>query len=208
MNPKQIDKFFKVFSQNIKGLCAEKIKVILTGAAAGNLMGGVRPSIDIDFCLEYNNKYAQDIESAIKQASKVTGIAVNFSEDIDRWSQITYLDYKRHYKPYKRFGNIEVAVLAPAYWAIGKIARYIDTDVDDLIKVLKENFVSPNALAKLLGKALLESPRSSASFAFKTHAEHFFKAYGASIWGKTFNLEDSLDAFYKASHIAPKNRNG
>lgn len=204
MNPKQINKFFKVFSQNIKGLSTKKIRVILTGAAAGNLMGGNRPSIDIDFCLEYNNKYAQDIENAVKQASKVTGIAVNFSEDIDRWSQITYLNYKQHYKPYKTFGIIEVSILTPAYWAIGKIARYIDTDVDDLIKVLRANFVSPKALAKLLGKALLESPRSSASFAFKTHVEHFFKAYGVTIWGKAFNLEECLNAFYKASHISRK----
>lgn len=199
MDARQIDKFFQALSQNIKGIPKGKIKIILTGAAAGTLMGGSRPSMDIDFCIECDKKYAQYAERAIKQASTTTGIAANFSEDIDRWSQITFLDYKRHTMPYKTFGAVEVSILSPAYWSIGKIARYLDTDVDDLVKVLKSNSVSANALAKLLGRALLESPRSTASFAFKTHVEHFFKAYGSVIWGKDFNPEECLSAFRKSA---------
>lgn len=197
MDKRQIDKFFKLLSQNIKDIPKGKIKIILTGAAAGILMGGNRPSIDIDFCIDYDFKYAQDVESAIKRASSITGIAVNFSEDIDRWSQITLLDYKHHTIPYKTFGIVEVSILSPAYWSIGKIARYLDPDVDDLVKVLKSNSVPAAALAKLWAKALLKSPRSSASFAFKTHVEHFFKTYGLSIWGEDFNPDECLSIFWK-----------
>lgn len=198
MNRKQIDKFFKAVSQNIKDIPKGKIKIILTGAAAGNLMGASRPSMDIDFCIDYDKKYTQYVESAIKQAASTTGIAANFSEDIDRWSQITFLDYKQHTIPYKTFGAVEVSILSPGYWSIGKIARYLDPDVDDLVKVLKSNSVSANALAKLLGRALLKSPRSTASFAFKTHVEHFFKAYGSVIWGRDFNPDRSISAFQKS----------
>lgn len=201
MVQKQIDRFFQTLSQEIKGVVKRKTKIILTGAAAGILLGGNRPSIDIDFAFSGDKKYLKSIEDAIKRASGITGIAVNFSEDIDRWSQITFLDYKRHTLAYKTFGKIEVSILSPAYWSIGKIARYLDPDVDDLVKILKNNPVFYLDLAKLLGKALLKSPRSSASFAFKTHVEHFFKTYGKLIWGKGFNTHKCLLAFQKGSGI-------
>lgn len=204
MTHKQIDKFFQTLNQNIKDTAKGKIKVILTGAAAGILMGGNRPSIDIDFGIECNKKYLRVIETAIKKASRIAGIAVNFSEDIDRWSEITFLDYKRHTRAYKTFGAIEVSILSPAYWSIGKLTRYLDPDVDDLVKVLKNNPVAPLELAKLLGKALLKSPHSTASFTFRNHVEHFFKTYGKSIWTGDFNQDKCLEAFYRACGIKVK----
>lgn len=201
MNQNQIDKFFQALSQRLKEVTTGKIKIILTGAAAGILLGGNRPSIDIDFDLNCNKRYLKDVEDAIKQTSDITGIAVNFSEDIDRWSQITFLDYKKHTIPYKTFGVVEVSILSPSYWSIGKITRYLDTDVDDLVKVLKSNSIPPVELAALLGEALLKSPRSSASFAFRMHVEHFFKTYGKSIWGENYNQNECLEVFHKAYRI-------
>lgn len=198
MDKKQIDRFFQALNQNIKGVVKGKIKIILTGAAAGILLGGDRPSIDIDFAFNCAKKGTGAIEDAIKQASKLTGIAVNFSEDIDRWSQITFLDYKNHTIAYKAFGCIEVSILSPEYWSIGKITRYIDPDVDDLVKVLKNNPSPCFKLARLWGRALLKSPRSSASFTFRIHVEHFFKTYGKLIWGKDYNQDKCLNAFWKA----------
>lgn len=197
MNPRQIDNFFRSASQNIKGIPKGRIKVILTGACAGILMGGNRPSIDIDFCIERERKYAAQTESAIKKASSITGIAVNFSEDIDRWSQITFLDYKRHVLPYRTFGAIEVSILSPEYWSIRKITRYLDPDVDDLVKVLKSKRVSAESLAKLWAKALAKSPRSSASWTFKKHAEHFLRTYGVLIWGRDFDADSVLQKFFR-----------
>lgn len=201
MNKKQIDRFFQALNQNLKDVAGGKIKIILTGACAGILMGANRPSIDIDFAVDCAKKYFKNVENAIKQASSITGIAANFSEDIDRWSQITFLDYKRHGVPYKTLGAIEVSILSPEYWSIGKIARYLDPDVDDLVKVLKNKQAPALKLARLWGEALLKSPRSSASFMFKTHVEHFFKTYGSSIWGKEFEQEKCLKVFYSACGI-------
>lgn len=203
MNKKQIDRFFQMFNQAIssEAVIKQKIKIILTGAAAGTLLGGNRPSIDIDFAITSDERYLDRIEYAIKKASDITGIAANFSEDIDRWSQITFLDYKKHTIPYKTFGVIEVFILSPLYWSIGKVARYLDPDVDDLVRVLKNNSVSALELAKLWGRALFNSPRSAASFLFKTHVEHFFKTYGIIIWGKSFAQNKCLKAFWKACGI-------
>lgn len=201
MNQKQIDNFFQVFSQNLKGRLVGKIKIILTGAAAGTLLGGVRPSIDIDFAVTCGNNYLEESGNAIKEASEITGIAVNFSEDIDRWSQITFLDYKKHVIPYKTFGRVEVVILSPPYWSIGKITRYLDPDIDDLVRVLKNNPVPCLKLAALWGKALLKSPRSSASYTFRSHVEHFLKTYGRIIWGKDYNLNQCLRVFWNTCGI-------
>lgn len=203
MDKRQIDKFFQALAQGLKGTVKRKIKIILTGAAAGVLMGGNRPSVDIDFAIDCDKKYFNDVGDAIKKASNITGIPANFSEDIDRWSQITFLDYKRHTLPYKTFGNIQISILSPDYWSIGKITRYIDPDVDDLVKVLKNNPVSPLKLAKLWGKALLKSPRSSTSFTFKMHAEHFLRTYGASIWGSSYDADRCLHIFWNTAGIKP-----
>lgn len=201
MNQKQIDNFFHIFSQHVKLPVKEKIKIVLTGAAAGILLGGNRPSIDIDFAVSCGRGCLKDVEDAIKQASDITGIAVNFSEDIDRWSQITFLDYQKHTIPYKTFGRVEVSILSPLYWSIGKITRYLDPDVDDLVKILKGNPLSELKLAELWGKALSKSPRSSACSTFKSHVEHFLKTYGKVIWGSDFNLERALSVFWSAAGI-------
>ena len=201
MDKKRIDRFFRVLSQDTRNISRSKIKIILTGAAAGNLLGGNRPSIDIDFAIGCNKKYFKDVEDAIKKVSQITGIAVNFSEDIDRWSQITLLDYKKHTVRYKTFRNVEVTILLPLYWSIGKITRYLDPDIDDLVKVFKKNRILPMKLAQLWGKAVLKSPRSSACFAFRMHAEHFFKTYGRSIWGRDFLRDKYIEVFQKTAGI-------
>jgi len=49
LNRRLINRFFKILSSNLE----EKARVILTGAAAGNLLGDVRPSNDIDFAINF-----------------------------------------------------------------------------------------------------------------------------------------------------------
>lgn len=192
MGKRQIDRFFNILNREIEGWAKGNVKIILTGAMAGILMGGNRPSLDIDFAITSSKRYFEKLEEAIRKVSEVTGIAANFSEDIDRWSQIAFLDYKNHTLPYKKFGIIDVTILSPEYWTIGKITRYIDPDIDDLVKVLKKNRISPLKLARLWRKALIKSPRSNAVFLFKRQAEHFLRTYGPSIWGANYNLYECV----------------
>lgn len=205
MNQKQIDRFFKLLSDNLTGIKGE-IKIILTGAAAGSLMGSVRPSLDIDFAAICSKEDFEKLETAIKNVSEITAIPVNYSEDIDRWSQITFLDYKKHIFPYKTFGNVKVNILSPDYWSIGKISRYLDPDVEDLVKVLKNKKVEPLRLARLWGVALRNSPRSSACFSLRLHVEHFFKTYGGDIWGKGYNPDKYIKEFWETAGIKHGNK--
>ena len=196
MSPRQIERFFQALARELK----LPATVILTGAAAGALWGHVRPSLDIDFAIRPARGGAAGwnaIEEAMGRATQRTGIAVNYAEDIDRWRGISLLDYTRHTRPYRRFGSLNVRLLDPVYWSIGKISRYLDPDVQDVVGVLTRHPVSVRQLLAVWAKALRASPRSTASTLFRRQAEHFLRSYGSSIWGKPFDAEKAVRQFQR-----------
>ncbi len=83
-----------------------------------------------------------------------TGIAAQYAEDIDRWSSIALMDYKKHVYLYQRFGSIEVCLMEPAYWAIGKLSRYLDQDIQDLAHVFKKTRTHWENVLSVAGNAL------------------------------------------------------
>src|SRR5690349_17309908 len=104
MHRRQIDKFFQLFSEQL----TRPARIILTGASAGAVWGSVRPSVDIDFGIilaAAKHRQWEVVEAAIKRTVAVTGIRANFAENIDRWGQVSLMDYRRHTLPYKRFGR-------------------------------------------------------------------------------------------------------
>ena len=202
MTRTQIDRFFRVLAEQ-RG---EKTVVLLTGAAAAAIWGHVRPSVDIDFAVRVRKRGRsvwEKLEDAIGRTVRLTGIQANYAEDIDRWGSITLLDYRRHTRPYRRFGPLEVRLLDPAYWSIGKMTRYLDPDVRDMIQVFKRQRVPARRLTRLWGKALKRSPRSLALSQFRRQVEHFVRSYGRTIWGRKFAPEQALRYFYKEAGITP-----
>src|SRR5207248_2624968 len=95
----------------------------------------------------------------------------------------------------KRYGRVSVHLLEPAYWAVPKLARYLDTDLEDLQVVLRARGVKPQHLARVCARALRASPRSTALFPFRLHVEHFFRAVGPVIWGSDFDSEVAIGVF-------------
>jgi len=202
MTRAQIDGFFRVLAEQ----WGEKVVVLLTGAAAAAIWGHVRPSVDIDFAVRVKKRGRsvwERLEDAIGRTVKLTGIQANYAEDIDRWGSITLLDYRRHTRPYRRFGPLEVRLLDPAYWSIGKMTRYLDPDVRDMVQVFKRQKVAADRLARLWGKALKRSPRSTALSQFRRQVEHFVRSSGRTIWGREFAPERALRRFYKEAGITP-----
>ena len=193
--------FFRALSKQLD----EPVKVFLTGAAAGALFGNLRSSADVDFAIEPARGRKGNwhkIDDALKRASRATGISVQYARDIDSWGMISLLDYRGKSLPYQKFGSVEVRTLHPAYWAIGKFTRYLESDVQDLATVLKKKKVPPAQLAKTLGKALRQSPPSSQRFQFRQHVEQFLKDYGRKIWGTRFDLSGSIRLFHQAAGIS------
>lgn len=200
MTRQQLDRFFTTLAREYDG----SVRVILTGAAAGSITGPLRPSLDVDFGVELPRRTAsrwQALTEAIERTVRLTGIPAQYAEDIDRWGAISLLDYRAHTTPYRRFGKVRVDVLDPAYWSIGKLTRYLDPDVFDMVAVLKRTRVPVVRLVRLWGRALRASPRSMACTEFRTHAEHFLQTHGRRIWGTPFDANRAIAAFHRAAGV-------
>jgi hypothetical protein len=200
MDIRQIEQFFKIIDAEFR----QDVQVILTGAAAGTIWGSRRPSMDIDFAVEIDNPSEanwQQMESAIRKATDKTGIQANYAEDIDRWGMVTLLDYKSNTKLYKKYGSLSLLVLDPAFWSIGKMTRFIDPDIQDMIQVFRKKKSSPSNLAEVWGKALKESPRSTTLIRFRRQVESFFESYGTKIWGQKFSSSKAIKQFHKSAGI-------
>ena len=198
MNPRAIDRFFDTLANEFGGPAT----LIVTGAAAGSLWGHIRPSQDIDFGLRLGGHHRggwERFQAAVNRTVQRTGIQANYAEDIDRWSSITLLDYRRHTAPYRRFGKLNVRLLDPVYWSIGKLGRYFDLDVDDVVRVLKRKRVPADSTIRVWARALRKSPRSTAITQFRNQVEHFLRTYGKTIWGRSFDPEAAIRQFHRAA---------
>ncbi|OGX29338.1 MAG: hypothetical protein A3B78_01480 [Omnitrophica WOR_2 bacterium RIFCSPHIGHO2_02_FULL_67_20] len=200
MNRRQIDRFFAVLGREL----TVSATAIVTGAAAGALWGHVRPSLDIDFAIRPSGGQRQwgQVESAVERARQLTGVTANYAVDIDRWGAISLLDYRRHTQPYKAFGRLTVRLLDPAYWTIGKLTRYLQPDIDDMVAVLTRKEQAVHPLVRLWGQALRKSPRSVACSQFRRQVEDFLTTSGPTIWGKAFDAQKTIADFHQSAGIS------
>ncbi|MDP3722751.1 MAG: hypothetical protein Q8R91_04550 [Candidatus Omnitrophota bacterium] len=206
MNPRQIHTFFRVLARELN----QPARVILTGAAAGSIWGSARPSLDIDFAITLRRNSAEQweaVERAVARTIRLTGIPANYAEDIDRWGPISLLDYRRHTRLYRRIGTLEVRLLDPAYWSIGKISRYLDPDVQDVLGALRRQRVPASRVIRVWARALRASPRSAALTQFRWQAEHFLRSHGRTIWGRRFDAEVAIRQFHRHAGIRAPHRN-
>ena len=178
MKAADVDRFFEDFGRRVQ----RSIQITVTGGAAAILQGTSRATYDIDFEIRIGKGDDWEfVQRAIDETATATGIAAQYAEDIDQWSSIA-LPAKES-RLYRRFGKVEVRILNPALWAIGKLARYLSSDVEDLRIVLKGAKTRPAATVKLWGKALGISPPSSSLGTFRKQVENFLDQYAQEIWG-------------------------
>ncbi len=202
MNRAQVERYFRRLGEAY----SKKCRVILTGAAAGALYGRVRATMDVDFAAKAADW--RGFSKAVEEVSRRTGIAAQCTEDIDRWSSVTLMDYAEHTYLYKKYGSLELRLMEPPYWAIGKFSRYLDPDIKDLVKVFKKTTTRWQDVAVVAGKALRKSPKSTSLFLFKRQIEDFFSWQGIKVWGRTFDAKDAIELFYTNAGVNwPATRN-
>lgn len=191
---KDIDLFFKTLSKE----WPYSAEILLVGASVALIIGGERPTLDIDFEVSVTSKTPKKLKNFAEKVREIAAkleIEVQFSEDVDSWSQISFLDYNKHGRPYKKYGKIAVNILEPSYWSIGKVTRYWQRDIKDMELVFSKEKPDPVQLAKLWLRALRKSPASTALFGVKKQMSHFFKTSGPKIWKKALLLDKILALF-------------
>ena len=197
MKKTDIDRFFREVSRQL----TVPARVYLTGGIASWFMGGERPTEDIDFALKTKPKKWSEAADVFQKASQTLGIPIEYSENISRWSLIDIPDYEKTAKIYKRFDLLTVYLLDVPAWSVGKICRYYQSDVNDLLVVIRHEKTKPEALVKVWAKALKISPKSTSQILFCKTAEDFLERYGPKIWGKTFPSERHIKRFRNLAGI-------
>ena len=174
-------------------------EILLLGGAGALVMGGNRPTMDVDFEVHIRSRAAswEAFARVVAGVSEKTGIGAQYAESIDRWSQIALGDYRRHTLPVSRFGSLKVRVLQPEHWSIGKIARYWDQDIQDMIAVFSRRRPDPAAVARVWAQAIARSPKSTQLALVRRQALHFFRTFGGQIWGPSFRSETVESQFRK-----------
>lgn len=200
MKIRDIETFFGEVDRRIRF----PVEVILTGGAAGLIYGTERATFDIDFEVHITGKshVAENwasLQQVLGEISTLTNITPQYAVDIDRWSAIPLP--KKKSTLYKKFKFITVKILNPELWAIGKLTRYIASDIDDLRVVLKRQKTNQRKCVSLWGEALKRSSPSPAQITFPRQVERFLDAYAKVIWGKSANPKQLKELFLKQARL-------
>jgi hypothetical protein len=200
LTPADLDRFLRSLARRLP--CPAR--VVLTGGAEAMLLGGVRPTGDLDFALlvaEQFEAHWPAVEAAVAAVRDESGIAIQYGTDIDRWSSVSIPTVRRRTRAFRRIGRLSVHLVEPTCWAIYKLTRYLDSDVEDLRAVLRRQRVSWRGLARLCGESLRASPRSTQLRLFRQQVEHFFRTHGGDVWGATFDPARAVGVFHRAARI-------
>lgn len=201
MRKNTIDLFFLELDRSL----SRPASVILTGAAAGAIYGNVRPSLDIDFEIRIKGKESQSREETLRllihETSSKLGIASNYSNDISHWSMIDYLDYRKSSISYKKIGHLDIRLIAPEHWTIGKMTRFLEIDVKDMVKVIKKKRLQAGSLVSLWARALRASPLSLTKGQFTRNVETFLNVHGKKLWGAAFDKQKAIHDFRRLAGL-------
>ena len=200
MNKRKIHYFFRQLDANLDATAT----VIVVGASAASLMGHVRPSFDIDFEIRLKRNTATKktlLTKMILKSAQESGVAVNFSENIGGWSMINYLDYRKTATPYEFFGKLDVRLIEPAYWTIGKMTRFLELDIQDMVKIIRKKKIQPARLIGIWAQAFKTSDLSLELGQFKDHVLYFLKSYAKKLWGKKVDPQRLSELFLKQSGV-------
>ena len=194
MRIKDADAYFKALGGELQ----TPLVLVLTGGIAAGIMADERTTDDIDFAiLRYTRKILPELEALLRRLAKKRGILVQYSTDIDRGSSVSFLDWKKHSRPYTRQGFLEVRVLDPYYWSIGKITRGTERDLKDLEAVILKQKLDWRKLASLWSKALRKSPPSTALFNVRKQMESFLVNSKKGIFDGNYDASEAAAYFQK-----------
>lgn len=201
MRPRDIDRFFTLLSREFHA----PLKIFLTGGAVAVLSGSRRVTHDLDFQIamkKNGEKYQEALRAAIEKATALTGIATQYDENIETWGSIAWPPRRPQARLYKRYGSVDVYLLDPLLWSIGKLSRYLTSDVEDLQTVLRRLRIPPRTAVRAWGEALGRSPMSSAQALFKRQALHFMRKHGPSIWCRKWQVQALEQLFLDSARQA------
>jgi hypothetical protein len=89
-----LETFFSAMARRLPST----VKLIVTGGGEAMLLGGREPTGDLDFSLVMSGRKAvlsSGVEAAIATAAQEVSVAVQYSSNIDGWSQVAIPEGKK-----------------------------------------------------------------------------------------------------------------
>ncbi len=125
-------------------------RLVLVGGSALTLLGSPRLTIDIDFIGD--DAHPNELHQFIMQIAKELQIHVE-PVPLERFIPLPKESTERNIR-IGQFGNLEIYVADPYRIALSKLDRGLETDFEDIIFLIRQNFVTLNELERITRDAL------------------------------------------------------
>jgi hypothetical protein len=125
-------------------------QLVLVGGGALALLGSPRLTIDIDFVGD--DVHPNELHRTIMQIARELKIHVE-PVPIERFIPLPEGSDQRNIR-IGQFGNLEVYVADPYSIALSKVDRGFDTDLEDIVFLIRHNFITLDKLERITRDAL------------------------------------------------------
>ena len=127
--------------------------LVLIGGSALTLLGSPRPTIDIDFVGD--DVHPNKLHQFIMQIAKELQIHVE-PVPLERFIPLPNGSEERSIR-IGQFGNLEIYVADPYSIALSKLDRGVDTDFEDILFLIQNNFITLNELERITRDVLSQA---------------------------------------------------
>lgn len=131
----------------------EPADLVLLGGSALHLLGNSRPTFDIDYVGHDLNKDA--LQNVFEQVAQEMGIEVE-AVPIDEFIPLPANTQQRRI-PVGIYGSLQVFVLDPYAIALSKIDRGFESDIEDVLFLIRQNFITVVYLEQIMADAMVQA---------------------------------------------------
>jgi hypothetical protein len=136
--------------QNLGARVPPSSRLVLLGGSALILLGSPRPTLDIDFWGD--DVHPNSFHQLVMQIAKELQIHVE-PVPLDRFIPLPEGSEERSIR-IGQYGNLEIQIADPYSIALSKVDRGFETDIDDILFLIRQNFVTLAELERLTRKAI------------------------------------------------------
>jgi hypothetical protein len=143
-------------------------QLFLLGGSALSLLGSPRPTLDIDYVGD--DLQRNELQQMIDQVAQEMGLEVE-AIPIEQFIPVPADAPARHHFV-DRFGALEVFIFDPYSIALSKLERGFDTDIDDIVFLLRQQVLTLEQLDTVVTQALQRAVEFDLSATqIRTHLE-------------------------------------
>jgi len=143
----------KTFLEILGSKYQKKDKLILLGGCALNLLGSNRPTLDVDYVGDDIN--IRPFDKFIEEIAHTLNLDIE-AVPIDKFLPINENDLADCLF-FGKFGEIDVFILNPYIIAFSKVERGFDTDIEDVLFLIENNYIDLEVMKIRINSILLQS---------------------------------------------------